>query len=72
MNEKSFLPTLSIDAITTPRVDIDEQRRREIEDHQKFGSIRKQQHELPEYQRDVIGPRLPVHGLPLPSTSTQG
>ncbi|KAG4078621.1 hypothetical protein HA402_015211 [Bradysia odoriphaga] len=48
---------------TATRVDIDEQRRRDIEHYQKFGAIRKRQHELPEYQRDILGPKLPASGL---------
>ncbi|XP_037042153.1 uncharacterized protein LOC119078650 isoform X2 [Bradysia coprophila] len=48
---------------TATRVDIDEQRRRDIEDYQKFGAIRKRQHDIPEYQRDLLGPKLRTHGL---------
>ncbi len=51
------------------RVDLEEQRRRDIEEYKKFGAIRKRQHDLPEYQRDLTGPKFRDHGLP--STSKQ-
>lgn len=53
----------------TARVDLDERRRTDLENYKKFGAIRKRLHDLPEYNRDLGGTRLPVHGLP--STSTQ-
>lgn len=49
------------------RVDIDEQARRDIETYQRFGSIRKRLHDQPEFQRDLKGPKLPEHRLPVAS-----
>lgn len=51
------------DTPNSQRVNVEEQRRRDIEEYQKFGAIRKRQHNLPEYQRNVIGPKLPEHQL---------
>lgn len=50
-----------------PRVDLDEQRRRDIEAYQKFGAVRKRLHDLPEFQRDLKGPKLPEHEIPITS-----
>lgn len=52
----------------TARVDLDERRRTDLENYQKFGAIRKRLHDLPEYDRNLGGTRLPVHGLP-PTTT---
>lgn len=51
-----------------PRADIEEQRRRDIENYRKYGAIKKRLHALPEYERDLKGTKLPRHGLP--STSS--
>lgn len=60
--------TLEMQGATAARVDLDERRRRDIEDYERFGAVRRQLHFLPEHERNIKGPKLPDHGLP-PTTS---
>lgn len=55
---------------TTARVDVEEQRRKDLEDYQKYGAIRRRLHDLPEFQRDLKGPKLPENKVPLTSNVT--
>lgn len=52
-----------------PRVDLAEQRRKDLEQYKKFGAIKKKLHDMPEYDRDLQGPKLPGHGLGQPTSS---
>lgn len=49
------------------RVNLEEQRRRAIEEFEKFGAIKKNLHLLPEYERNINAPKLPEHDLPVTS-----
>lgn len=49
------------------RVNLEEQRRREIAEYEKFGEIKKQLHDQPGYDRNLKGTKLPDHELPHPS-----
>lgn len=49
---------------TSARVDIEEQRRKELAKYQRLGTIKKRLHDMPEFDRDAKGPKLPEHQLP--------
>lgn len=53
---------------TAARVNIEEQRRRDMEKYEQFGAIKKSLYSYPEHERDIRGPKLPEHGLPLTSS----
>lgn len=54
--------------VEAARVDIDEQRRKDIEKYKRLGAIKKKLHLLPEFERDLKGPKLPEHALEPPIT----
>lgn len=49
---------------TAARVNIGEERRRDMEKYEQLGAIKKNLYSHPEHERNIRGPKLPDHGLP--------
>lgn len=52
---------------TSARVNIEEQRRGDMEKYENLGVIKKSLYSYPEHERDIRGPKLPDHRLPITS-----
>lgn len=53
-----------------PTVDVDEQRKLDMEQYKRLGAVRKRLIDEPGYDRNLKGPKLPPHGLERPTTAS--